>query len=269
MGRVYVSRAPPVTNFCPLAGRPRGDAIASAATGSIAFPDGMQAPSGSPRAATASELKAVIDAERRGTPFLLFRDGAGGHHLVPLSEMADRLTVGRHAEADVSLEWDEEVSRVHAELVRVGAEWTLADNGLSRNGSVVNGNLAVTRRRLHDGDTLRFGKTALIFRSPGEDRANSTVPSAALRGAVSVSDAQRRVLVALCRPYRDSTSFVTPATNEQIAEELVVSVDAVKKHLRALFEKFGLGDLPQNEKRVRLAERALAGGAVTDTDFAL
>jgi hypothetical protein len=227
----------------------------------------MQGLSGSPRAASASELKAVIDAERIGAPFLLFRDGAGGHHLVPLPETDERLTVGRHPAADVSLEWDEEVSRVHAELVRLGEEWTLVDDGLSRNGSFVNGHLAVARRRLHDGDTLRFGNTAVIFRSPAEDRANTTAPSDAPRGAVHVSDAQRRVLVALCRPYRDSTSFVTPATNEQIAAELVVSVDAVKKHLRALFEKFGLSDLPQNEKRVRLAERALAGGAVTDSDL--
>jgi FHA domain len=227
----------------------------------------MTSISGSPRAASGSELQAVIAAERLGKPFLLFRDGGGGHRLLSLSETAERLTVGRHPTADVSLEWDEEVSRVHAELVRVGEEWTLIDAGLSRNGSFVNGRLAVARRRLHDGDTLRFGNTAVIFRCPAEDRANSTVPSEALLGAVHVSDAQRRVLVALCRPYRETTSFVTPATNDQIADELVLSVDAVKKHLRALFEKFGLGDVPQNEKRVRLAERALAAGVVTATDL--
>ena len=32
--------------------------------------------------------------------------------------------------------------------------------------------------------------------------------------------------------------------------------------MRALFEKLGVGDLPQNQKRVALAERALQAGVV-------
>ena len=56
-----------------------------------------------------------------------------------------------------------------------------------------------------------------------------------------LTPAQRRVLVALCRPFKDST-YATPATNQQIADELVVSVDAVKSTLRALFEVFGVDD---------------------------
>jgi hypothetical protein len=35
-----------------------------------------------------------------------------------------------------------------------------------------------------------------------------------------------------------------------------LSVDAVKSHPRALFEKFAIGDVPQNRKRALLAERA-------------
>lgn len=226
----------------------------------------MAGPSGSPTAASASELKAVIEAERGGMPFLIYRDDHGIHHVHPLVER-ERLAIGRHTSADISLDWDEQVSRMHAELVPVGDEWTLVDEGLSRNGSFVNGHPALARRRLQDRDALRFGSTVLLFRSPLQDGADSTIPSEAMFGRVSVSAAQRRVLVALCRPYRDSSAFVTPATNERIAEELVVSVDAVKKHLRTLFDKFAVADLPQNEKRVRLAERALAGGVITEHDL--
>jgi FHA domain len=226
----------------------------------------MAGPSGSPKAASASELKAVIEAERRGMPFLIYRDDRGIHHVHPLVDR-ERLTIGRHSSADISLEWDEQVSRMHAELVPVGDEWTLVDEGLSRNGSFVNGHPAIARRRLQDRDALRFGSTVLLFRGPAQDGADSTIPSEAMFGRVSVSAAQRRVLVALCRPYKDSSAFVTPATNERIAEELVVSVDAVKKHLRTLFDKFAVAGLPQNEKRVRLAERALAGGVVTEHEL--
>ena len=83
--------------------------------------------------------------------------------------------------------------------------------------------------------------------------------------AVLLTPTQRRILVALCRPVRDS-AFATPATNREIAEEVFLSVDAVKAHLRSLFERFGLEDLPQNQKRARLAAVALLQGIVTARD---
>ena len=76
-----------------------------------------------------------------------------------------------------------------------------------------------------------------------------------------------RVLVALCRPYAGGAAFARPATNQQIAEELFLSIPAVKTHLRSLFERFALGDLPQNEKRARLVQLALDTGAVTSADL--
>jgi len=85
--------------------------------------------------------------------------------------------------------------------------------------------------------------------------------------AASISPAQRRVLLALCRPYKDGSNFATPATNQEIGAELHLSVDAVKTHMRALFEKLDVGDLPQNQKRVALVERALNSGAVNRRDL--
>jgi DNA-binding NarL/FixJ family response regulator len=74
------------------------------------------------------------------------------------------------------------------------------------------------------------------------------------------------VLIALCRPVNDSTA-ATPATNRQIADEVFLSVDAVKAHLRVLFDRFGLGGLPQNEKRARLAAEVLLDGVLKPHDF--
>jgi hypothetical protein len=44
-------------------------------------------------------------------------------------------------------------------------------------------------------------------------------------------------------------------------------VDAVKTTMRALFELFGIGDLPQNQKRASLALQALREGVVSRRDL--
>ena len=85
--------------------------------------------------------------------------------------------------------------------------------------------------------------------------------------AAGVSPAQKRVLVALCRPFKDGAAFATPAGNQEIAAELHLSVDAVKTHLRALFEKFDLSEVPQNQKRVTLVQRAMQSGLISARDL--
>jgi DNA-binding NarL/FixJ family response regulator len=75
------------------------------------------------------------------------------------------------------------------------------------------------------------------------------------------------VLVALCRPFRDDQDFATPASNQEIADELVVSVEAVKTHLRAMFDRFGVGDLPRSAKRVQLVKRAFQTGSISRRDL--
>ena len=220
-----------------------------------------------PHAASAAELKAQIEAEREGRPFLIYRDGEGRHSLHVLADAKERVSLGRRTSADVPLPWDEEVSRLHAELVRSGDDWTITDDGLSLNGSFVNGEPVRGRCRLKDGDALRIGATVLVFRNPRDGESSATLPSAELRKVVSLTPSQKRVLVALCRPFKESTMFATPPTNDQIAGELFLSVDAVKKHLRALFEKFGVEHLPQNEKRARLVERAFAGGFISEREL--
>jgi pSer/pThr/pTyr-binding forkhead associated (FHA) protein len=218
----------------------------------------------SPHAASAVELKAQIEAEREGQPFLIYRDEDGRHELLVLEPDTDRITLGRRSSADLTLFWDDEVSRLHAEIVRKGEDWTLEDNGLSLNGTFVNGEPVRAHRRLHDGDALRLGSTVIVFRNPRDRESRVTTPSAELRKVVELTDSQRRVLIALCRPFKDSAAFVTPPPNEQIAGELFLSVDAIKKHMRALFEKFEVQHLPQNEKRARLVERAFAGGFISE-----
>ena len=124
-----------------------------------------------------SEAEELAQAERQGDPYLVYRDAEDRQRVVSLPESWDRLTVGRALSADLVLSWDEDVSRMHAELLRLGSEWALCDDGLSRNGSYVNGARIGGRRALLDGDVLRVGKTDILFRAPfqaGEETRAAT-----------------------------------------------------------------------------------------------
>jgi pSer/pThr/pTyr-binding forkhead associated (FHA) protein len=159
------------------------------------------------------------------------------------------------------------VSRAHAELERIGGVWTISDDGLSRNGTFVNGERVARRQRLRDGDVMCVGQTVMLFRHPVSAGFSETRFGGPELSPPTISDAQRRVLVALCRPYKDPGPFTTPTTNQQIADELFLSVEAVKTHLRALYARFGVEDLPHNRKRARLIERAFQTGLVSDRDL--
>jgi hypothetical protein len=217
----------------------------------------------------AAELKQLLSAERAGDAFLAYRGNEGALRLFAFASgdaaREGATTVGRRAEADLSLAWDSEVSGLHAELHQIGGELTIVDDGLSTNGTYVNGQRISGRQRLRDGDRVRVGRTVLAYRAAQATLVQETVTAGDLP-KIELTGAQRRVLVALCRPYRDG-SYATPATNQQIAEEIFLSVDAVKMHLRTLFGKFALAELPQNQKRAKLAEQALKFGVISPRDL--
>ena len=215
---------------------------------------------------TAVELREVILAERAGRPFVTWRASDGGQQIRILDGDTWRITIGRDPGADIALDWDPEVSRAHAVLELIGTGWVLIDEGLSRNGSFVNGERVIGRRRLADGDHICVGRTEMTYRGPAHHGSAPTVPVADAAPALSLSPMQRRVLVALCRPVHESEA-ATPATNQQIADEVHLTVAAVKAHLRVLFERYGLSDLPQNEKRARLVMNALVSGVIAPRDF--
>jgi len=146
-----------------------------------------------PHSSSPAELKARLAAERRGHPFVLYRDEEGGQRIVELTGAVPRLCVGRDPTSEIPLWWDREVSRVHARIEHIGGEWTVVDDGRSRNGSFVNGDRLQGRQRLRDGDVLRLGATALRFFAPPAGDSQQTAPSARPE-APHLSAAQRRVI---------------------------------------------------------------------------
>jgi hypothetical protein len=175
--------------------------------------------------------------------------------VVPLSEQVT--TIGRGAGVDIQLA-DPSVSRLHAEIVRHGPYAYVADLGLSRNGTRVNGRL-IARRVLEDGDVLSFGSARCrVGGIPREDIAAEVE----LRRSASPELTRREldVLTSLCRPALSDEAFVAPATAREIATDLVVTEAAVKQHLLRLYQKFRIAE--GVNRRVRLANEVIALGLV-------
>jgi pSer/pThr/pTyr-binding forkhead associated (FHA) protein len=218
------------------------------------------------QAQSGSALEARVEAERAGGPFLIYKDGDDNQKLFVFAPDAAQASVGRRPPSDLLLGWDDQVSRLHARFERVADGWEVSDDGLSRNGTFLNGERVSARRRLTDGDTLRFGTTTVTFRSPQPEQA-AMAPAAPDAAAVSLSSSQRRVLTSLCRSYAPGSGFASPASDQQIAEELFLSVVAVRTHIRVLCAKLGVEQLPVNETRVRLVERAFSAGLISESDL--
>jgi FHA domain len=119
-----------------------------------------------PEPASPEEREQQLLAQRHGDPYLMYRTPDARLQILSLPGSWDQINIGRSPAAEVSLHWDAEVSRVHAQLERLGDDWAMVDDGLSRNGSFVNGERLTGRRRLSDGDRLRVGRTSISFHAP-------------------------------------------------------------------------------------------------------
>ncbi len=186
------------------------------------------------------------------SPFIRI-EATGG--VVPLRQ--DVTTIGRGSRVDVWL-GDPSVSMLHAEIVRRGPYAYVADLGLSRNGTRVNGRL-VARRLLADGDVLTFGSARCRVGGIAQEELTADME---LRkpAAPELTRRELDVVTSLCRPALSDEAFVAPATAREIAADLVVTEAAVKQHLLRLYQKFRIPEGPN--RRVRLANEVVALGLV-------
>jgi hypothetical protein len=186
------------------------------------------------------------------TPYIRIEDTG---EVIPLRD--EITTIGRGLRVDVRLD-DPSVSRLHAEIVRRGPYYYVADLGLSRNGTRVNGR-PIARRVLDDGDVLTFGSARCRIEGLPSEEATA---EAELRRAAAPELTRREldVLISLCRPALSEEAFITPATPREIAGDLVVTEAAVKQHLLRLYAKFRVPE--GTNRRARLANEVIALGLV-------
>ena len=198
-------------------------------------------------------------------PMLVYVDPTGEPQSVSLAGRA-LVTLGRRPEADVCLPWDAEISRLHAEVMQRAGEWIIVDDGLSQNGTYVNGFPLDGRRRLRDGDLIQVGHTSLSFCDPRDPTADITLALGTMQPCHMYSEQQQRVLAALCRPLLGDGEGVRPAADDEVATGLGLDVRVVRHELDAIAHSFGYGELSQAERRLRTALSAIRSGLASQAD---
>lgn len=153
----------------------------------------------------------------------------------------DRCTLGRTAQADVRLEGDDKVSRLHAVLERLDGGWRISDLG-SRNGTFINDDRLHDPVALRPGDVLRVGGWRLTFVDTEHDADGTLLdgestdrPLPSASPGVELSRREREVLVLLARGD----------TDEQIAEALFIAIATVRSHLDRIRDKTGCRRRPE------------------------
>ncbi|HTY71265.1 MAG TPA: FHA domain-containing protein [Actinomycetes bacterium] len=174
-----------------------------------------------------------------------------------------RLTLGASPRADIVIEGDPTVSKLHLVLELIGSTWFVRDLG-ARNGTFLNGEAVLGERPLRPGDEVMVGRTTLTFRDPASVRDRTTETA---KPPPELTPGERKVLNELCRPMVAGTVFTAPATVREIAAALVVGQPAVKQHLANLYTKFGIPPDGTQNRRVLLANEALSRGAVRTSDL--
>jgi hypothetical protein len=169
------------------------------------------------------------------------------------------ITVGRECDSAIAIA-DPTVSGLHALLEHRGGSWVVSD--VSRHGTEHRARqqpavrLRGTSRTLQHGDLLVFGSTGFYFL---RGAAQAIVPGGTpppQSTKVPLTAAPYGVLMELSRPLREDPA-AAPAANAQIAAIRFISVDAVRTHLKALYELFGIPaeGLTQTQRRVLLANQ--------------
>jgi pSer/pThr/pTyr-binding forkhead associated (FHA) protein len=152
------NRNPDGARFCAQCGTRLPEP--SDATATIQIPD--------PATETSDRLlnpvdAAAVDALPVGHAMLVVQRGPGSGSRFLLDK--DVVSAGRHPDSDIFLD-DVTVSRRHAEFVRSGETYTVADSG-SLNGTYVNRD-RIDKVALKDGDEVQIGKFRLVFYSGRE-----------------------------------------------------------------------------------------------------
>jgi hypothetical protein len=147
---------------------------------------------------------------------------------------------------------------MHAVLENISGAWVVRDLG-STNGTFVGTSRVEGSLALAPGDVITVGDSRISIDMGGDALADRTEVDHPVARPL-LTPREQEVLDALCAPLLRGAAMALPATAEEIAKELHVGVDSIKKYLNRLADKFGTET--GRHRSLRLARTAFAAGAV-------
>lgn len=88
----------------------------------------------------------------------------------------EKITIGRSSSCTIPIS-DRYLSRMHAEITRVGTEWFIADSG-SVNGTLLNGQPLRERTPIGPGDVITIGDNEIfVLRDDGPAESAVMLPN--------------------------------------------------------------------------------------------
>jgi len=207
------------------------------------------------RPPTAREQASIAHALSWNVPFLLCRSPRAGGQPFALAG-GGALVVGVEAQADLRVEGDVHVSRVHATLSSRRGRWGVRDSG-STNGLRVDGTPAHGWVQLRHGATVELGSATRLLFVDRADAAWHTPPLDAVRSRLdALTGGQRRVVRTLAEPMRVDHD-AGALSDREVAARLDIAVSTVRTHVSNAYERLGLP--PEVvDRRLRLARLGLS-----------
>lgn len=207
---------------------------------------------GPPVARDTHELDLENEVRAEGRPYVRYRDGVL-FRAVSLSPTASPIDIGRLDACPVRVQSDPLVSRVHARLVYGAGWWSIEDAG-SHNGTFIGDRPIPGETILKDGARFRVGETVLSLHLPESGPAQTAPEEHAEPRLLDPDPTQRKVLVAVARPWLAGHDLPVTPTDADLSRSLECDVTSIAEALTELYEQAGLSsDVDQRGGLIALA----------------
>jgi pSer/pThr/pTyr-binding forkhead associated (FHA) protein len=213
----------------------------------------VQNDEGPPVARATHELTLEAEVRAEGRPYVRFRDGVLFRAL-SLSPSASPIDIGRIDACPVRIQSDPLVSRRHAQLV-FGAGWWSIEDAASHNGTFIGDRRIPGETILKDGACFRVGDTVLSVHLPESGIDQTTLAESAEPRLLDPNPIQRKVLVALARPWLAGHELPVSPSDTDIAHTLECDdAQSITDAIMDLYEQAGLSsDVDQRSGLIALA----------------